>query len=525
MYVTVMHILRIALDIALQFGQEEIYKLLEAWEHIKPHLLKLDFHAVWHKFLRDYEAVINDHKSAQVVLSEIAMSNNIRTIDRGIMDGVRIDDPLLRSTCVAARGDSLPLKPWDGLEWSEFVKSQEDAGRVDLRSEMETLNKELRGEKIATKAVGYRKIRLLGSDKVIEDKPIPPPKPRLLGLSKSDDKSSSFSLERDIVDAKESSLEACSSPLKMSESEEYDRVESLNSAASISISGCSSLTQRRLRLAEQVAIDGKFLKFSKRLALSSAMMMPLRTPQAPLAGTDEEGDPLRKIASQGPDFDKFEKYNRLDKMASYRKTIPSRNTIGMYDAKVTSLVYGERDALFDHLVFEKKVYEDSSSSSGAQAVAVGSSSSAGPKAGRALLDITKKDKIDLVGNSRPRYVVKELLPSTRILSAVELLSKEDKERNGSLHSNSKSGLVARSVVEASIAEGAAQSESEDGSDSFDTIQHRRKALTLKRLFLQKEEVLYGEGRITSTHNTKGKLEEPWTTVKGRYATLPGDRTA
>ena len=512
------HIFRIALDIALQFGQEEIYKLLEAWEHIKPHLLKLDFHAVWHKFLRDYEAVINDHKSAQVVLSEIAMSSNIRTIDRGIMDGVRIDDPLLRSTCVAARGESLPLKPWDGLEWSEFVKRQEDAGRVDLRTEMETLNKELRGEKIAAKAVGYRKIRLLGSDKVIEDKPIPPPKPRLLGLSKSDDKSSSFSMERDIVDAKESSLEDCSSPLKMSESEENDGVESLNSAASIS--GCSSLAQRRLRLAEQVAIDGKFLKFSKRLALSSAMMMPLRTPQAPLAGTDEEGDPLRKIASQGPDFDKFEKYNRLDKMASYRKSVPSRNTIGMYDAKVTSLVYGERDALFDHLVFEKKVYEDSSS--GAQAV--GSSSSAGPKAGRALLDIIKKDKIDLVGNSRPRYVVKELLPSTRILSTVELLSKEDKERNGSIHSNSKGGLVARSAVEASIAEGVAQSENEDASDSFDTI-HRRKALTLKRLFLHKEEVLYGEGRITSTHNTKGKLEEPWTTVKGRYATLPGDRTA
>jgi hypothetical protein len=510
---------RIALDIALQYGQEEVYKLLEAWEHIKPHLLKLDFHAVWHKFLRDYEAVINDHKSAQVVLSEIAMSSNIRAIDRGIMDGVRIDDPLLRSTCVAARGESLPLKPWDGLEWSEFVKRQEDAGRVDLRTEMETLNKELRGEKIATKAVGYRKIRLLGSDKVIEDKPIPPPKPRLLGLSKSDDKSSSFSSGGEIVDAEESSLEDCSSPLKMSESEKYGRtVESLNSAASNSISGCSSLAQRRLRLAEQVAIDGKFLKFSKRLALSSAMMMPLRTPQAPLAGTDEEGDPLRKIASQGPDFDKFEKYNRLDKMASYRKSVPSTNTIGMYDAKVTSLVYGERDALFDHLVFEKKVYEDSSSG-------VGSSSSAGPKAGRALLDITKKDKIDLVGNSRPRYVVKELLPSTRILSAVELLSKEDKERNGSIHSNSKSGLVARSAVEASIAEGAAQSESDDVSDSFDTIQHRRKALTLKRLFLQKEEVLYGEGRITSTHNTKGKLEEPWTTVKGRYATLPGDRTA
>lgn len=479
--------------------------------------------------MRDHEAVINDHKSAQVVLSEIAMSSNIRTIDRGIMDGVRIDDPLLRSTCVAARGESLPLKPWDGLEWSEFVKRQEDAGKVDLRTEMENLNKELRGEKVAAKAVGYRKIRLLGSDKVIEDKPIPPPKPRLLGSLKRSDKS--FSLERELVDDVDDA--------KVSgESEEYHHVEGLNSAtaataaavsASASIStSCSSLAQRRLRLAEQVAVDGKFLQFSKRLALSSAMMMPLRTPQAPLAGTEEEGDPLRKIASQGPDFDKFEKYKRLDKMASYRKVVPSTNTIGMYDAKVTSVVYGERDALFDHLVFEKKAFEDSSSGA-VESATTSPSSYAHAKAGRALLDISKKDKIDLVGNSRPRYVVKDLLPSTRILSAVELLSKEDKERNGSRHSsNSKSGLVARSAVEQSIAEGAAaaaQSGSEDASDSFDTLQHRRKALTLKRLFLQKEEVHYGEGRITSTHNTTGKLEEPWTTVKGRYATLPGDRTA
>lgn len=456
------------------------------------------------------------------------MSSNIRTIDRGIMDGVRIDDPLLRSTCVAARGESLPLKPWDGLEWSEFVKRQEDAGKVDLRTEMENLNKDLRGEKVAAKTVGYRKIRLLGSDKVIEDKPIPPPKPRLLGSLKRSDKS--FSLERELVDDVDDA--------KVSgESEEYHHVEGLNSAtaataaavsASISTS-CSSLAQRRLRLAEQVAVDGKFLQFSKRLALSSAMMMPLRTPQAPLAGTEEEGDPLRKIASQGPDFDKFEKYKRLDKMASYRKVVPSTNTIGMYDAKVISVVYGERDALFDHLVFEKKAYkEDSSSGAVESATSSSPSSHAHAKAGRALLDISKKDKIDLVGNSRRRYVVKDLLPSTRILSAVELLSKEDKERNGSRHSsNSKSGLVARSAVEQSIAEGAAaaQSGSEDVSDSFDTLQHRRKALTLKRLFLQKEEVHYGEGRITSTHNTTGKLEEPWTTVKGRYATLPGDRTA
>ena len=486
-----------ALDIALQFGHEEAYKLLEAWDHIKPHLLKLDFHSVWHKFLGDYQAVINDHKSAVVVLSEIAMSGNIRAIDRGIMEGVRIDDPLLRSTYTSTRGDSLPLKPWDGQEWSEYVKKQQDAGKVDLRTEMDNLNRELRGEKIVARAVGFRKIRLIGGDKAVEDKQIPPPKPRLLLKKKDTTIISGHELE-------ESSLQDFGAQLNSKSTGGDDNLGNKEG---------STLSQRRLRLAEQVALDGKFLKFSKRLALSSAMMMPLRTPQAPLAGTEEEGDVLRKIASQGPDFEKYEKYKKMDKLATFRRAHPSINTIGMYDAKVTSAVFKERDALTDRLVFDKQISEDN-------AVESDAGRTASAKAGRTLLDILKKDKIDLVGNSRPRYVAQELLPSTRVLSSVELLTKEDKERNGT-HRSGKSGLMARSMVEESITE--AQGESE-ASDSFDMM-HRRKTQALKRLFLQKEVVQYGEGRITSTHNTKGKLEEPWTTVRGRYATLPGDRTA
>ena len=52
-----------------------------------------------------------------------------------------------------------------------------------------------------------------------------------------------------------------------------------------------------------------------------------------------------------------------------------------------------------------------------------------------------------------------------------------------------------------------------------------KQRSMRRLFLEKPLVHYGEGRLTSSHNMKGKLEEPWTTVGGRYNTLPGDRTA
>jgi len=53
---------------------------------------------------------------------------------------------------------------------------------------------------------------------------------------------------------------------------------------------------------------------------------------------------------------------------------------------------------------------------------------------------------------------------------------------------------------------------------------KEKELAMARRFLDKPEVKYGLNRLTSTHNSKGKLEEPWTKVGGRYATLPGDRT-
>ncbi len=46
----------------------------------------------------------------------------------------------------------------------------------------------------------------------------------------------------------------------------------------------SSLGARRLQLAQKVCLDAKFLSHTKRLATRSALLLPLRTPQAPLIG-------------------------------------------------------------------------------------------------------------------------------------------------------------------------------------------------------------------------------------------------
>ena len=66
---------------------------------------------------------------------------------------------------------------------------------------------------------------------------------------------------------------------------------------------------------EGVAVDAKFLKFTSRLSTNSALLLPLRTPAAPLVETEEEHSRRRAIAAQGKEFDKFEKYKIIDRKA------------------------------------------------------------------------------------------------------------------------------------------------------------------------------------------------------------------
>jgi hypothetical protein len=82
-----------------------------------------------------------------------------------------------------------------------------------------------------------------------------------------------------------------------------------------------TINQRRMKLARSVALDAKFLRFTKKLATNSAILIPLRTPQAPLEETEEEHDIIRKITSQGKDFEKFAKYKKEDRFAKLVKYI------------------------------------------------------------------------------------------------------------------------------------------------------------------------------------------------------------
>ena len=102
--------------------------------------------------------------------------------------------------------------------------------------------------------------------------------------------------------------------IKMSENEDDEEEEEKEEDK------ISNLTRRRLQAAKNVAIDAKFLKFTTRLSTNSALLLPLRTPQAPLVETEEEHSQLRAIAAQGKEFDKFEKYKIIDKKADLVKS-------------------------------------------------------------------------------------------------------------------------------------------------------------------------------------------------------------
>jgi hypothetical protein len=155
----------------------------------------------------------------------------------------------------------------------------------------------------------------------------------------------------------------------------------------------------------------------------------------------------------------------------------------------------------------------------------------------------------LVNDVRPRYVKADLLPPKREKSLVEALAAERKKkeveafRNKNRLNSSAKINDARAMMEAAVAEQAESATADDdaaGGDDADNkadpaddgkftgVAEKRavaRAAAISRLFLKPEPPKYGAGRITSTHNMKGKIEMPWSTTKGRQTTLPGDRTA
>eukprot|EP00601_Ochromonadales_sp_CCMP2298_P025463 CAMPEP_0173275460 /NCGR_PEP_ID=MMETSP1143-20121109/2992_1 /TAXON_ID=483371 /ORGANISM="non described non described, Strain CCMP2298" /LENGTH=463 /DNA_ID=CAMNT_0014212353 /DNA_START=347 /DNA_END=1735 /DNA_ORIENTATION=+ len=141
---------------------------------ISHEMVRIDFNLIWRRFLQDYQAVISASKSAETIIAEIGMSSSVSRMELG-GSGIRIDDPLLRAAFAATKGDVLKPKPWEP-EWKIFVKHSQAAGVVDLKTELEELQKMKMGLRVKKKVHVYRPVE----DREKPDKAVPQARPRLL---------------------------------------------------------------------------------------------------------------------------------------------------------------------------------------------------------------------------------------------------------------------------------------------------------------------------------------------------------
>lgn len=257
----------------------------------------------------------------------------------------------------------------------------------------------------------------------------------------------------------------------------------------------SQIAQRRIGTARMVAMDGKFYSFTRRPCTSSSIGISLRTPAAPMEGTEEEHSVLRMITSQGKEFElvaaakKTDKYSRVG-----MKPRPTKSHLGAYTVAMEYSKPTDRETLLNRVVYDVPTAAPPQNS-GSRAMDI-----------TAEREALKKVKTDMVRDRRSRFVDGDIIPPRMEMSFAEKFHREQEKAE------------AESRAAAELAAQEAQRKEKGGK--------KKEALSpVIRRVPQKPIVHYGKGRLTSTHNMHGRIEEPWSTATGRYATVPGDRTA
>jgi hypothetical protein len=118
-------------DIATKFNQIEILKILKSWDLIKKETRKIDFKNLWSGFLKNYEAVISTEKSAELSMSDCAMEQRIKVMERSKIDYIPIDDNLLRLNHTNNTNGVTICKPWEA-GWIEYAKGIERGKQIEI---------------------------------------------------------------------------------------------------------------------------------------------------------------------------------------------------------------------------------------------------------------------------------------------------------------------------------------------------------------------------------------------------------
>jgi hypothetical protein len=124
------------MDIATKFNQIEILKLLRSWDLIKKETRKIDFKNLWSGFLKNYEAVISRERSAELSMSDYAMAQRIRILERSKIDYIPIDDNLLRMNHNDNINGVIVCKPWEA-GWIEYAKGIEREKQIEIDNQNE----------------------------------------------------------------------------------------------------------------------------------------------------------------------------------------------------------------------------------------------------------------------------------------------------------------------------------------------------------------------------------------------------
>ena len=292
----------------------------------------------------------------------------------------------------------------------------------------------------------------------------------------------------------------------------------------------SQLGRRRINSARAVGLDAQFYRYTKRPATSSALGLPLRTPDAPLDGTEEESSVLRQVGDQGAEYDLVRKARgkNMRKALGYTTQRPNITPMGDYNTDEKLAPKNAREKLFSRLQAKPMSDREAAENLVAQAAK-------DQESGKGAAEAKMADQIELINGRRARFVDKVAIPPDRKETGVEKAMKEQKrvqeeEEAKKLGLNGEKMEAARRAMEEKLLSGDVDGVlPDDASLATSTNKERTKSkkdALRQRMIMRatKKVVKYGMNRVTSTHNSFGEIEAPWSTVGGRYAVRAGDRT-
>jgi hypothetical protein len=301
----------------------------------------------------------------------------------------------------------------------------------------------------------------------------------------------------------------------------------------------SAMQLRRRQAAKTVALDAKFFRFTRRPATASALFIPLRTPTAPLYGTDEQKSIMRHITMQGKEFELAAKNAPVDIRArlGFEVKEPHKSFIGDYTEAVSVEIKSERDRLYNMLnvkpMSEREAIE----------AAMLAAEAALRASGKGAKEAAVQEKVAMVQDKRLRFIEEKVIPPERKLMLVERMAlerqaKEDEERKQRLGLSGDKGDAARAELAQSLLAPVDEDKEDEAEDDpalrgdgiiEQNIRRRRERERQKKRargahLLARQPIKYGKGRLQSTHNLKGAIESPWSTTSGRFKPRSGDRT-